>query len=303
LIPYEDVVKHYMNPMVQEEIAKFARGRWVGLHCSKKDERGKNLLMRYFKGSRIPLKIDKEQDVAKILQLFNDSSPRTFYATANVYRSLEELEDTIEMSNILLCTPTWDIDNALEDWEATLAAAREIVSFLESQGIKKSVFVKWSGRGAHVHIHQNAISNDVLKRSNPLDVAYAMVEYVNQKLNQRFNDLLVELNAENLRIENEMDPQRMFSCPLSLHREVSSVCVCIEPNELDDFNPEWSSIDGYKHHFGWIEHIVGEADTLALIAIETVGGYPFTPKFRRRKHPPLDEQIMDWIEKIGEDKL
>ncbi|MEM2885340.1 MAG: hypothetical protein QXF24_04545, partial [Thermoproteota archaeon] len=165
----------------------------------------------------------------------------------------------------------------------------------------KSAFVKWSGRGAHVHVHQDAISREALRGSSPLDVAYAVVEYVNRKLRQKFEELLAQSKAVDLRVENEMDPQRMFSCPLSLHREVNSVCVCIKPNELDDFSPEWSSIDGYKHDFGWIEHAVGEADGLAIKAIETVGGCPSTMKFRRRKHPPLDEQIMGWIERIGDE--
>ncbi|MGQ9515571.1 MAG: hypothetical protein ACUVTL_11110 [Thermoproteota archaeon] len=303
MISYDEVAKHYSNKRVKEEIARFAIGRWVGLHCSKKDERGRGLLVRYLRESRIPLSIENLEDVEKLLQMFNDYGPRTFYATANIYRSLRALEDIIDMSNILMCTPTWDIDNELKDWEATIATAREIVSFLESCGIRKSVFVKWSGKGAHVHIHQEAISREALARNNPLDIAYAIVEYVNQKLNQRFNDLIVEMKAEKLHVDNEMDPQRMFSCPLSLHREASSVCVCIEPNELDDFTPEWSSIDGYRHYDGWNKHIVGEADDLALKAFETVGGSPSTPKLKRRKHPPLDKQIMEWIEKIGEENL
>ncbi|MBS7644005.1 hypothetical protein KEJ26_05470 [Candidatus Bathyarchaeota archaeon] len=293
----EDVVlRHYSNPRVQEEIVRFSQDRWIGIHCARKDTQGRPHLVRYLGRAKLPLRISKPEDVPKLLKIFRFLQPRTFYGTANVYKKLSRPEDLFDLTNIKACTPTWDIDNTVEKWAATVEAALEIISFLESSGIRRSIFVKFSGRGAHIHVHQEAISPALRERINPLDLAYALVEYTRLKLQNKFNDIMLRYSADSLRVDNEIDVQRLFTSPLSLHKELDRVCVCIPINELNNFTLAWSRVDDFKHYWGWDIHIPGEADELAQKAYEIVGPCPTLPRFRRRRHPPLDKQITKFLQ-------
>jgi hypothetical protein len=160
------VLQHYEDATVRREVATFAGGRWVGVHCSSRDRAGRIILVRYLKG-RHPLSINSGEDVGDLLRALSRLGPRTFYGTVNVYRRLKGAEDVADENNIIGCTPTWDIDNAPEAWKGTIEAAREIVSFLEREGIRRSVYVKLSGRGCHVHLHERAFSDEALARFPP----------------------------------------------------------------------------------------------------------------------------------------
>ncbi|MGQ9543966.1 MAG: hypothetical protein ACUVTM_07830 [Candidatus Bathyarchaeia archaeon] len=241
-----------------------------------------------------PLKIDRASDVYTLIHRYGGLEPRTFYATANIYHSLNSAEDVAAPSNVAACTATWDIDNDLEGWKTTIRAAKEIISFLEDNGVSHSVFAKWSGNGCHIHLHHNAVSPELTGKANPLDLAYSIVEYVNLKLNMKYTAIAADGVSSRLIVENKMDPHRLFSCPLSLHWELDKVCVCISPNDLDRFTPEWASPSEFRHYSGWDEYVVGEADQLASKAYETVGPRLFKHKFRRR-HTPLDEEIRRFL--------
>ena len=302
---YEKIVRHYENPLVQKEIASFCRGRWVGIHCETFDEHGRRVLVRYFKkrGRKIPLRIDDSLSLERLLRFYGELKPRSIYATANVYGKLDSEEDVVTLSNVKACMPTWDIDNKPENWDATVQTIHEIVSMLESNGITKSYFIKFSGRGAHVHVHPYAISREVRLKHNPLDLAWAMVEYIREKISLKVADFARRFKAESLRVDNEIDPQRLFISPLSVHREEAKVSVCINPNKLDSFNPETdANLEGFKHFEGWNVWVEGEADSLALKAYNYIGGFPTLPRTRKRKHPPLDKQILSWLSKLDSEK-
>ncbi|MCD6341648.1 MAG: hypothetical protein J7L83_02190, partial [Thaumarchaeota archaeon] len=75
-----------------------------------------------------------------------------------------------------------------------------------------------------------------------------------------------------LKVENIMDVQRVFTAPLSLHRELDIVAVTINPNELDQFDLSWTKLDDFKYWKDWSRFEKGEADELALKALENVRG-------------------------------
>jgi hypothetical protein len=83
----------------------------------------------------VPLTIIQPPDVLIIMKRFERLRPRTFYASAAAYRELGRPEHVKTFGNIISCTPTWDVDNAPEKWEATIVAAKEIVDFLNQEGI------------------------------------------------------------------------------------------------------------------------------------------------------------------------
>jgi len=301
---YENtVISHYNRRDVQEEIARFSRDRWVALHCELHDAQGRPYLLRYKKvaKNKVPLTITSSEDISVLLKRFEKLRPRTFYASASVYREIIYPEHLRDMNNIASCLPTWDIDNIIDKWEATMATAKEIVNFLSKEGISRSVFLKWSGNGAHIHIHHRALSSELCRRINPLDAAYAIVEYVNGKLRSRYMEIAERYQASKLKVENEMDPQRVFTSPLSLHRSLDLVAVCFSPNMMDHFTPKWASIEGYRHWKDWDRFEPGEADHLAEIAYQIVGAYPLRkiPKPPRREGKSTAELITRWLKKEG----
>ncbi|MEM2939282.1 MAG: hypothetical protein QXU95_03285 [Candidatus Bathyarchaeia archaeon] len=278
--------EHYSRLDVQKEILDFCKGRWVALHYI--DSVGSLVFKRYIRGK--PILMEKTEDIIKL----NNQLLRSIYATANVYRNLQNIEDLYEWSNIIYCTPTWDIDSELPNWKNTIRVAKDIVRFLFNCGIKESIYIKWSGNGCHIHINERSISEDLLEKYNPLDLAYAIVEYVNSKISSK----LIELSPKGgITVENKMDPTRVFTCPLSLHRELDAVCICMKPEELENFTPEWTSPHIFRHNPNWREFIDGESDKLAEAAYRAVGGYPFKPRRKKRKAKPLDKQIMEWLQK------
>jgi hypothetical protein len=282
-------VEHYSRAEVQREIAEFCKGRWMASHCI--DDSGKLVFRRYIDGK--PMAIKSKEDFAKLLKRLNNRA-RAFYATANKYHAIERVED-VDFSKAYLCTPTWDIDGTLQNWRKTVAVAREIIAILENEGVKESVYVKWSGNGCHIHIHEEAISETVLSKAHPLDFAYAIVEYVNTKALPK---IIESLKAESIQVENRMDAGRVFTCPLSLHRQLDVVCICLKPNEFDEFSPEWIQPSKFKHNPAWRDFKKGEADTLAIKAYETVGGYPTQSRRVKPKSKKLDQQINEWLRKF-----
>jgi len=279
--------EHYSRRDVQKEISDFCKGRWVALHYT--DSSGNLVFRRYIK--RKPIRVDSSRDLIEL----DSNSLRSIYATANVYKRLQNLEDVYDYTNIIYCTPTWDIDSDLSNWKKTITVAEEILRFLEEWGIKKSVYVKWSGNGCHIHINERSFSEDLLEKYNPLDIAYAIVEYVNSKLTSRF----MELSPKGqIVVENKMDPTRVFTCPLSLHRKLNVVCICMKTKDLKNFTLKWIDPENFRHNPNWREFREGEADKLAETAYKTIGGYPLKLRRRRtRKTKPLDKQILEWLQR------
>jgi len=270
-LSYELVEKHYSNSLVKQEIAGYCRGRWVALEGGAL---GSRVFLRYFRDGR-PLKIEGEGDVEGLLRYFKGVKPRTIYGSINVYGRLTSRLDLDDSSNILYTSPIWDIDGELEKWRDIIEVARIIVDELEKLGIVKSVFLKWSGEGAHVHVHERCFSSEVLSKHNPLDVAYSLVEYVLERCKSKI--LEVASRSEVVKVENEIDLKRVFTAPLSLHRRRDLCCVCFKPEVIDSFEVEWANPLSFKHDVNWRAYVEGEGDEAALKALKEVGGYKGWP--------------------------
>ncbi len=271
-----DPLTHYSREDVSREIADYARSRWVAVEAGARG--GRRMFFRY-RGDE-PLAIGSPDDVPAVIRRFAFARPRAVYATANLYSRLTSRFDVDKPENVSATTAVWDIDNELEGWKQTLEAARLIVEELERAGVTKSVYLKWSGRGCHVHLHEEAFSPELRSEHHPLDLAYAVVEYVIRRIEDRVAELARDSpqgGQRALAVENDMDMKRVFTVPLSLHRELDVVAVCFKPDEIDDFDLDWLRPDGFRHNPDWREHEAGEADELARRALGEVGGY-FTAK-------------------------
>jgi hypothetical protein len=270
---FEEVINHYSKPLVRKEISDYCQGRWVAIECIPQGEG--RFFLRYWKRDGPPFSISRTEDIGKVLHRFGRLKPRTFYGSVNVYSRLDSAEDTEEESNIAYASPIWDIDGHVEHWRETIQAADVIVRRLDAEGVSKSVFVNWSGRGAHVHVHERAFSKDLLSTYNPLDVAYAVVEYVCRLIKQDMTKVSSKLREQELapKVENKVDLKRVFTAPLSLHRQLDLCAVCLKPDQLGDFDIDWAKPNVSKHNEAWREHVEGEGDQLAEKALKEVGKY------------------------------
>ena len=260
--------KHYLREDVASEISKFCKGRWVALESLSR--RGRRIFHRYWDGER-PLTISSPVDVKKILNRFRYSVPRTFYASANIYRRLERKEDLQRQDNILYSTPSWDIDGSLNEIDLIKEAAEILIERLRKHGVERSLYLIWSGRGIHLHLNEKAISERIWK-TDPLRISFSIVEYI---LREARDDLikLCERSKDperRLKLENIMDIQRVFTAPLSLHRELNLVAVTIDPEKLDEFDLSWADPHNFKYWKDWDGFSEGEADELAEKALEAV---------------------------------
>lgn len=276
-----------MKEEVIREIVDFSLDRWIAVHCSKASYSQEKIMLRYFPKSRKPLKINSEEDFRRLLQLIEVYEPRTFYASINIYSRLDSVEDVLDRMNIVGSTPTWDIDSVDNNYGKVIVAARKVVEILDRLGVSRSLIIKWSGRGIHIHIHPRAFSSELYSRIHPLDIAYSITEYVSRKIT----------GVEGVKIENKIDMGRVFTSPLSIHRDLDRVVVCIDLDELEEFDLSWTDMENFKHNTSWRKHVVGEGDDLAEKAFIEVGPYVYRGR-RKRIHKPLDRQIMDTFNKF-----
>ncbi len=283
-----DPLSYYRRRTVAEEISVYCRRRWVAVHSNIG---GRLIFKRYMQvgGDRVPITISTPEELARLV---GELRARTVYATIHEYHSLAREEDTALLSNIARSSPIWDIDSTPAFYKATLEAARAVVDELERLGVVRSVFLKWSGRGVHVHLNPLAFSHELLKRMHPADAAYSIVEYVKLKVDPRVHEVSRRYEIRGLKLENRIDAQRAFTAPLSLHRLLDFCCICFAPEDIDSFELNWALPSECRHDKRWkTRYLEGEADHLAKKAYEVVGGMPYPRVRRRRKTSKLDEMI------------
>lgn len=267
------VFKYYSNPKVVEELFNYGKGRWIAVEGSSEGR----VFVRYDR-DRSPLRFRDPSDVDRLLRSFWFIKPRSFYGSVNKYSRLSTNEDLEDVSNIICSTPTWDVDNTVEKWRETLTVCETIVDGLEREKVVKSVYLKWSGRGCHVHVSEEAFSKQLLEKHHPLDTAFAVVEYVTKMVKPKLTGIFTSA-----KIENKMDLKRVFTLPLSLHRELDYSCVCFKPSENEDFDLSWADPENFRHKPAYRDFEAGEADELAEKALSIVGGYfkrvaPMSPR-------------------------
>lgn len=282
-------LEHYGKPEVKREIADYCRNKWVAIHCEEIGENGTRLMIRYDKNK--PLTISSESEVIELINRYKKYRPRAFYATVHTYSRLRVREDLLDRSNILYSSPVWDIDSRDGDWKKVIRKAQEIVSLLDKFGVAKSVFIKWSGRGAHVQINPFCFSTEIRRTIEPIDIAYSATSFITNRL-ETLNGLIVE---------SRIDIQRVFTSPLSLHRTLDRVAVCFPPEKLDEFEISWTDPKSYVHFpDSWRRFSEGEGDDFAEKAFASTGPY-VAGRYRRKKHKPLDTEILKMIEKLDEE--
>ena len=260
---------HYSRREVREEIAAFLCRRWAAV-----EGEGRRWARWYEKK---PLTICDESGVLRALEAFRAIKPRSFYGTIEVFKRLEEpadveerYEDNVEAATVFIDIDVVDETRLDQAWRYVVEAARVMTQWLEEKGVRRSVYLLWSGAGMHLRIHEKAFNYASLG-AHPLDVAFAVAEYILESLETRLWSIVVESGGL-IKIENLVAPKRVFTAPLSLHRRLDRVAVALKPDALDEFTPEWSNPTSYRHDSSaWRSYEPGEADALAEEALRKIG--------------------------------
>lgn len=260
-----NVLKHYSRALVRREIYRYSSGRWVALEGRFG---GGRVFIRYSGGK--PLAFNSPEDVYRLIRENIGAGVRTVYVTAAIWGSLETKEDVSDLNNIVSYTPFWDIDLVSGDWRAVVAAAKAITDYLAEEGVTESVYVLWSGEGAHVRVSEKAFSKEIFDKVHPLVAAYAIVEYVISKVKEKVEDAVKSVGGA-VKVENLIDSKRVFTAPLSIHRTLDRVAVCFTPGELDEFDISWASVENFKHSSAWRKYEKGELDDLVKKALKELG--------------------------------
>lgn len=243
------LLSHYNRDIVKNEIFNFSKQRWIALYG--------NTMIRY--QGEIPLSFNSPEDVPKLISRFN---ARTVYATAGKYKEVNQEE--VKNDRIIAYTPFFDIDTKIEKWEYAIRTAEIIVSALEKEGIEKSVYLLWSGEGIHVRINERAIP----KEYDPLTAAHAIVQYILRKVKEQI-EILSEASGGVLKIDELIDAKRIFTAPLSFHKELNYVAVCFSPDNLDKFSLDWANPAHFTHEEKIYDRFEeGEASNLLVKAIQ-----------------------------------
>ena len=255
---------HYLKREVLEEVASWLRGRWVALEGRRDGER---VFLRNERGR--PISVSSPSDLQRLL--VKHRWVRTIYGSLNVYSKLESSSDTESLPNIVASTPSWDVDASYSAWRIAIEIARVIVEELEKLGIRKSVYLVWSGNGVHVHISEKALSEEAKQFIHPFDAAYAVVEYVLRRARPRIADIIKRVEV-GVKVENLVDLKRVFTAPLSIHRELDVVAICFYPEDMDSFDISWTDPKNFRHRWKcWERYEAGELDELAERAVKEVG--------------------------------
>jgi len=235
---------HYDLDIVKKELFDYCKDRWIALQ-------GKSFIRHDAKGE--PLYFKNIDDVSKYIKIYN---ARTIYATAAVYSNIKYLR-------ISRYTPFFDIDTKIDKWELAVEAAKIIVDALEKEGVKESVYIIWSGEGMHVRINENALPKNI----DPLLASKVIVNYILKKTNTEL-EKLVNKSQGDLKVENLIDDKRLFTAPLSLHRNLEYVAICLSTKDLNNFSLEWARPENFKHNISWRNYVENEIETLCKIAIK-----------------------------------
>ncbi|WP_245521894.1 hypothetical protein [Staphylothermus hellenicus] len=186
----------------------------------------------------------------------------------------EDVMDNYE-KNVLKATPFIDIDIINEEdvdksWKHVVRVGIIIRDWLYDQGVRKSFYFLWSGAGMHFRINENCF-NKSIQEHHPLDIAFAVTEYILEKLKPQLLEA-VKLSNYSIKIENLVAMKRVFTAPLSLHRRLDKVAVPLEPGQLEEFSIEWANPSNPRYSIdAWKNYVVGECDNLAYKALNTVG--------------------------------
>jgi len=266
-----DPRNYYSDLRVAGEVVEFLRGRWAGVEGFGKR------WVRWL-GDK-PLTANSYRDLIGLLDRFWSISPRSIYGSIEVYTKLEKRSDVEEgyWSNVVAATPFIDID--VVDESRVSSAYKYVIGVVEAlyrgvcaeRGVCESVYVLWTGAGAHFRFSEKGFSREILSEHHPVKLAYAVAEYALKSAKQAIERVVWESGGA-VKVENVIAPKRVFTAPLSLHRSLDYAAVAFKPEVAGEFTLEWCNPRDPRHDpSAWRRFKQGELDDYAREALKKLG--------------------------------
>ncbi|HIP56782.1 MAG TPA: hypothetical protein EYH02_01745 [Ignisphaera aggregans] len=221
-------MSHYASPEVLNEIQKFLENR-IGVAICKNVE------------SKVML-----SDIPK---LSNE---------CQVYGSL--------MLTSGYATPCIAIEFDRDVFALALETAKIISDFVYDLGVKKSLYIVWTGRWLEIRIHELAFPSEFFKEiSNPVIAASLISEYILSSLRDKLMKISF-VSSGRIKVINAVSREKLIA-PLSIVDSMN-VAIYVTRDLLDDLTLDSSSISNPMHSKKWNDVVSGEARELANLVIE-----------------------------------
>jgi len=226
-----------------------------------------------------PLTVSTYSDLTELFNRFWIITPRSVYGSIEVYARLEKRSDVVEgyWSNVIFATPFIDID--IVDESRVNSVYKYVVGVVEAlyqivcveHGVCESVYVLWTGAGAHFRFNEKGFSRDIYGEHHPVKVAYAVSEYTIRSAKTAVEKIIQE-SGNAVKVENIIAPKRVFTAPLSLHRSLDYVAVAFKPEATGEFTLDWCDPQKPRHDpSAWRRFKQSELDDYAREALKKLG--------------------------------
>ena len=163
-------------------------------------------------------------------------------------------------------TPCIVIEFDRDVFTLALETTKIISDFVSDLGVKKSLYIVWTGRWFEVRIHELAFPSEFFKAiPNPVIAASLVSEYVLSSLRDKLLKISF-VSGGKIKVINAVNRERLIA-PLSIVDSMN-VAIYITRDLLDDLTPDSSSISNPMHSKKWSDVVLGEARELANLVIE-----------------------------------
>jgi len=227
---------------VGDKVAEFLKGRKTCIKVKDKELCEIN--------GRV-IKVNSSSDVMKIASTYN--LPVSFLGSTDVL-----------IGDLKLVTPTWVIGFRSKDyWRLGLDTAWLIAKFLVDNGIEKSVYIAYIGKGFEVRINERVLSGI----DDSSKVSFSIVEYVLRKLKLKLQRIVYASHGR-IYVKNGV-VDRMLYAPLTLLSSSETV-IYFKIDEVEEFDLSWASTNSPKHDDKWREYDKNEVLEIANKALMEV---------------------------------
>ena len=163
-------------------------------------------------------------------------------------------------------TPCIVIEFNRDVFTLALETTKIISDFVFDLGVKKSLYIVWTGQWFEVRIHELAFPSEFYKTiPNPVIAASLVSEYILSSLRDKLLKISF-VSSGRIKVINAVNRERLIA-PLSIVNSMN-VAIYITRDLLDDLTPDSSSISNPMHSKKWSDVVLGEARELANLVIE-----------------------------------
>ena len=163
-------------------------------------------------------------------------------------------------------TPCIAIEFDRSVFTLALETVKIVSDFVFDLGVKKALYIVWTGRWFEVRIHELAFPSEFFRIvPSPVIAAALVSEYILSSLRDKLLKISF-VSSGRIKVVNAVSRERLIA-PLSIVDSMN-VAIYLTRDLLDDLTPDSSSISNPMHSKKWSDVVAEEACELANLVIE-----------------------------------